>query len=92
MVPVKFSLGSDLGLQVFASGYPRSQQMLCSGTLADGIEQTVTTGANTLRYDAASGQYIYVWATDKAWAGTCRQLQVKFTDGQMQTATFTLRR
>ena len=26
--------------------------------------------------DAATDQYNYVWKTDKAWAGTCRQLDL----------------
>jgi hypothetical protein len=34
------------------------------------------------------GQYIYVWKTDKAWASTCRQLDVKFVDGTMYSARF----
>jgi probable HAF family extracellular repeat protein len=92
-VPVKFGLGGDHGLGIFASGYPRSQQVACqSGALMGDAEQTVTPGRSALRYDPSSDQYIYVWATDKAWAGECRQLQLKFTDGQTQTATFWLRR
>jgi hypothetical protein len=30
-VPVKFSLGGDQGLNVFASGHPRSQPNACEG-------------------------------------------------------------
>jgi probable HAF family extracellular repeat protein len=90
-VPVKFGLGGDHGLLVFASGYPRSQQMICHGDLTDDTQPTISKGANTLHYGAASGQYTYVWATDKAWAGTCRQLQLKFTDGQVQSAAFSFR-
>ena len=34
-------------------------------------------------------QYLFVWKTDKAWAGTCRQLSVKFNDGSAaHTAIF----
>ena len=65
--------------------------MICNGDLMDETEQTVTTGANTLHYDAASGQYIYVWKTDRTWAGTCRELQLKFIDGQVQRAAFNFR-
>jgi hypothetical protein len=89
-IPVKFSLAGDQGLQIFATGYPRSQQMICNGSLTDDIEQTVSTGANTLRYDA-NGQYIYTWGTNKAWAGTCRQLQIGLSDGQVFTANFRFR-
>ena len=34
-----------------------------------------------LSYDAASQRYHYVWKTNKAWAGTCRQLIVTLVDG-----------
>jgi hypothetical protein len=89
-VPVKFSLGGDLGLNIFASGYPVSRLVQCStGQSIDTIEEIVVAGASNLSYDAAAGRYSYVWKTDKAWAGSCRELQVKFTDGQIQTARFT---
>jgi hypothetical protein len=52
------------------------------------IGETVTAGSSSLSYDATSNQYNYVWKTDKAWAGTCRQLRVMFNDGSTQTATF----
>jgi len=38
--------------------------------------------------DAATGRYNYVWKTDKAWAGKCRQLVVKFLDGSVRRANF----
>ncbi len=49
---------------------------------------TVTAGTSGLGYDVATGQYRYTWKTDKAWAGTCRQLVLTFTDGTTQTAMF----
>lgn len=83
-VPVKFSLGGDMGLAIFASGYPRSVMMTCGdSTLVDDIEATVNAGGSSLSYDATSGQYIYVWKTDKAWGGTCRQLQIRLADGSV---------
>ena len=41
---------------------------------------------------SADGQYNYVWKTDKAWAGSCRQLQLKFADGSTQVANFVFRK
>jgi hypothetical protein len=35
-----------------------------------------------------SGLSTYVWKTDKAWAGTCRQLVIWFVDGTVARATF----
>jgi hypothetical protein len=92
-VPVKFSLGGDQGLAIFAKGYPASAVMACSsGSVQDAVEETVTAGGSSLSYDPTTGQYIYVWKTDKAWAGSCRQLQVKFADGSVRVANFTFSR
>jgi hypothetical protein len=91
-LPVKFSLGGDRGLAVLAVGYPQSQHVVCdSGARLDEIEQTVSPGASKLTYDAGSGQYNYVWKTDSAWSGTCRQLVVRFVDGSDHRAPFKLR-
>jgi hypothetical protein len=88
-VPVKFILGGNMGLAIFAQGYPRAVMMQCSGgALEDVIEETVTAGGSTLTYDTGSGQYVYVWKTDKAWAGSCRQLQLKLADDTLHVANF----
>jgi hypothetical protein len=91
-IPVKFSLGGNQGMAIFAAGYPRAVMMSCSGTVQDSIEETVTAGGSSLQYDATSGQYIYVWKSDKSWAGSCRQLQLKFADGTTQAANFSFTR
>ncbi|MCI4566705.1 HYR domain-containing protein [Lysobacter sp. CFH 32150] len=88
-IPVKFNLGGNMGLAIFAQGYPRVVLMQCtSGALEDVIEETVTAGSSTLTYDAAAQQYIYVWKSDKLWAGSCRQLQLKLADGTVHAANF----
>ncbi|MCE7985038.1 MAG: hypothetical protein DYG89_28015 [Caldilinea sp. CFX5] len=90
-IPVRFSLGGDYGLTIFAPGYPASHQVSCasggSGSSAP-IEETVTAGNSTLQYDAATQTYSYIWKTDKAWAGTCRQLIVRLVDGTDHSALF----
>lgn len=88
-VPVKFSLNGNKGLNIFAAGYPVSQQIACaSGAPTDTVEQTVTAGSSSLSYDSTTNTYTYVWKTDKAWAGTCRQLTVKLVDGTTHVANF----
>jgi hypothetical protein len=88
-IPVKFSLSGNQGLNIFASGSPASQKIVCdSGDPADTIEQTVTAGSSGLSYDASADQYVYVWKSDKAWSGTCRQLSVKLADGTTHQAQF----
>ena len=91
---MKFSLGGDMGLDVFyaeadGSTYPRSAAMPCGSTdPVDPIEQTVAASSSGLSYDEASGRYNYVWKTSGAWAGTCRQLVVKLDDGSTHRANF----
>lgn len=88
-VPVKFSLGGNMGLDIFASGYPRAVVMQCgTGALEDTVEETVNAGGSSLQYDPAANQYIYVWKTEKSWTGSCRQLQLKLADGTTQVANF----
>lgn len=88
-VPVKFSLAGNQGLNIFAAGYPASQQTNCdSGATENAIEQTVSAGSSTLTYDPTTNQYHYTWKTDKTWAGTCRQLVVRLNDGTDHLAIF----
>lgn len=88
-IPMKFSLGGDFGLDVFADGYPNSQQIDCDSTdPVDGIEETVTAGSSGLSYDATTDEYTYVWKTNKGWKGTCRQLVVRLDDGTEHVANF----
>ncbi len=88
-VPVKFALGGDQGLNIFNAGYPGSQQINCqSGVPISPIEETSDAGNSSLQCDPATGQYTYVWKTDKAWANTCRQLVVQLTDGTNHVADF----
>jgi len=96
-IPVKFDLSGNMGLAIFASGSPTSAKVPCNATSPqDAIEETVTAGNSALSYDATTnapaGQYTYVWKTDKAWAATCRQLQVKLADGTTKTANFNFTR
>jgi hypothetical protein len=92
-IPVKFSLGGDLGLAILAANSPSSQPISCTtGAPSDEIETTVTAGSSSLTYDAATGQYVYVWKTNKAWAATCRRLDVTLTDGTTHSAVFQFKR
>lgn len=91
-VPVKFSLGGNQGLNVFAAGFPASAATTCGATAADDVEETVSAGASTLSYDAASDRYTYVWKTDRAWGNTCRTFTVRFMDGSVKQANFQFRK
>ncbi|WP_246581242.1 PxKF domain-containing protein [Deinococcus aestuarii] len=92
VVPVKFGLGGNRGLNILAAGSPRVSAVPCDGSApADEIEQTVTAGGSSLSYDAASDTYSSIWKTDRSWAGTCRQLNVVLADGLPHLATFKFR-
>jgi uncharacterized membrane protein len=87
-VPVKFSLHGKQGTNVLAAGYPRSKTVACTLASTQGGETTRSAGGTGLFYSKGADRYNYVWKTDKAWGGTCRQLMVGLTDGSIHTALF----
>lgn len=88
-IPIKFSLGGDQGLNIFAAGYPKSQSIRCdSSAPTDTVEETSSAGNSGLSYDPSTDTYTYVWKTEKSWANSCRQLIVKLSDGTTYYANF----
>lgn len=87
-LPMAFRLGGDRGLAIVAGGYPRSIRVQCSEAGKPLGALATTAGIGSLRYDAASQRYGFLWRTRPAWAGTCRELQVRLTDGTLQRARF----
>jgi hypothetical protein len=84
-IPVKFNLGGNQGLDIFAPGYPKVTQMACgSTTQTDSIETTVPAASSSLQYDSTTGQYTYVWKTDSSWTG-CMQFALGLKDGSSHT-------
>jgi hypothetical protein len=86
-VPVKFSLGGNFGLEIFAAT-PSSAAIPCSGGAIDDVEQTAPAGASGLKYDVTTNIYAYVWKTERTWAGSCRQLSIRLADGTEHQASF----
>jgi hypothetical protein len=87
-IPIKFSLGGNFGLNIIVGG-PGSGSQACNVTAtADAIEDTVTAGNSSLSYDATTGQYVYVWKTDKSWANSCRRFVFTLNDGTTHEAFF----
>lgn len=84
-VPVKFSLGGNQGLDIMSAA---SSAVTCNSAVPlDSDTPTVAAGNSSLSYDAASGQYVYVWKTDKTWSG-CRRLTLTFKDNTKQFVDF----
>jgi hypothetical protein len=44
-----------------------------------------------LRYQAGPDRYTLRWQTNDAWAHTCRQLTLQFSDGSTHVALFSFR-
>jgi hypothetical protein len=87
-IPVKFSLGGNRGLAIFAAGFPKATKVACvAGEPVDAIEE-VTTSASGLTYDATTNRYQYNWRTPKSYAGSCYRLDLRFIDGSTFTAAF----
>jgi hypothetical protein len=58
---VKFSLGGNPGLAIFAAGYPVSSPIPCDASEPGAvIEGTVNAGGSSLSYNATTDQYSYV--------------------------------
>jgi hypothetical protein len=90
-VPVRFNLGGNFGLDIFASGYPKFETTSClSGTPSDPVEETVTDSKSGLKYDLETGLYTYVWKTSKQLSGRCGNLVLKFNDGSQVQVKFSL--
>ncbi len=82
IVPVRFTLGGDMGLDILAGGSPTSRAVSCEAAFpVDALEETATAGGTSLSYD---GTYVYKWKTDKSFKG-CRELTVTLKDGTTHT-------
>ncbi len=88
-IPLKFSLGGNRGLDIFAPGYPQVVPIDCSSglPLGDGEEMT-TPGNSGLSYDRRGDSYTIIWKTERGWRNSCAQLVFQFDDGATYVAYF----
>jgi probable HAF family extracellular repeat protein len=92
-VPVRFSLGGDHGLEVFESGYPEARATSCdSGAVRHQVGEIVNAKSSALTYDSATGQYTYLWKTERSWVGGCMELVLRLDDGQERVVRFQMSR
>jgi hypothetical protein len=80
-LPVKFSLRGDFGLSAVAG--VSSQQIDCATPVAVDPSRAAV---GSLSYNAGPDRYTFQWATDRSWAGTCRQIAVTLDDGTVHRA------
>jgi len=78
-VPVKFSLNGYQGLDVLAR--QPAWKPGCNSTALDS-----SSAAGSLTYNAGADRYVFLWSTDRAWVGACRQLIVTLRDGTVHLA------
>lgn len=92
-LPLRFTLGGDLGLDLFAPGFPVSREVSCTTGEAVGVPAPILQpGGSGLTYSAGNATYRLNWSTESGWGGTCRELIVRFRDSSQITATFGFRR
>lgn len=94
VILVRFRLGGDQGDDVLARRYPRSAEVDCD-TFADADPGSAEPTESWwwwrwwddgLRYQPWNETYVYRWQTKRRWAGDCRQLIVKLSDGSVHRA------
>ena len=76
------------GVQPLQGGIPESHFDRLSGwrDTVDTIEVYAdTAGGSSLSYDVLTGQYNFVWKTEKAWAGRCFRFEPGLKDGTSHT-------
>jgi hypothetical protein len=89
IVPFIFSVGGNRGMNIFEAGYPKSQQIPCDNSSeVVGLDTTKSFAGLGLIFIPIVNQYVYLWKTDRAWAGTCRQFVIKFPNGSFRRANF----
>ncbi len=86
-IPLKFSLGGNYGLDIFAPGYPVSRPVSCVTGQPIGLDEPLD---GTLKSTGRT-QYHFNWKTVKGWSG-CREMVMIFDDGTVATALFNFKR
>lgn len=85
-VPLLFTLGGNHGREVLF-GSALTRPIDCTTGLASGDAETATAVVGLI-YDRRRDTYVYTWRTKRAWAGTCRTLELPFDDGTTGIAWF----
>jgi hypothetical protein len=88
-VPVKWDLKNAAGiayLNLSAVTSIWSQAIRCPSATGDPDPDTVAPGLSGLKI--TDPHFIYNWATQKSWAGSCRRFNVKFSDLTSRYADF----
>ena len=83
-LPVKYSLRDAHGASIadLRSVVELSSSAVgCTATSPGALSEPAVGAGGGLRYDAAAGQFVFVWRTSRDWADTCRMLRLVLADG-----------
>ncbi len=88
IVPLRFSLGGNLGLGILAAGSPTATKVACPSGATSTVDQAGTFPKLGLVYLPLLKQYLYVWTVPKTYAGSCYRLDLTLADGSTYSANF----
>ncbi|MDX2194113.1 MAG: ExeM/NucH family extracellular endonuclease [Gemmatimonadales bacterium] len=88
---VRFSLGGNRGTGVLTQALTRPVACTAPHAPVNGAALAPAASPAPLAFTAATGAYTYFWGTDRAWAGSCRELVLRLADGSQQRAVFQFR-
>jgi hypothetical protein len=86
-VPIRFELGHDQGLDVVEEGLA---QVECGSGAepSSGEPARHPRWFRELVFRRRSARYVFLWRTERAWAGSCRQFMLRLKDGTVKRADF----
>ena len=88
---MKFSLGGNQGLDVFAAGYPKVEFVACPPSVDGPVESSVAAQQQQLHVQRRLRSVQLRLEDGRAWRGKCARLVLAFADGTTQTALFRFR-
>jgi hypothetical protein len=93
-VPIRFGLGGNLGLDVVEKGWPQVAEVDCDfkDEAERGEPAEQLRWIKGLLYFKRKQRYLFLWKTERDWAGSCRQFILKLKDGTVKRADFKFRR
>lgn len=89
-VPIRFELGGRQGLDVVEEGWPQVAQVECGSGAepASGEPARHPRWFRALAFRQRRARHVFVWRTERAWAGGCRQFMLRLKDGTVHRADF----
>jgi class 3 adenylate cyclase len=90
LMPIRFSLGGNRGLNILAPGSPAVTTIPCpTGATLNNVPALSPVPKDLLIYiPPPINQYLFVWKTTKSWVNTCRSVTLKLVDGTTHVAIF----